>query len=76
MLTYVDQRARLQPGGKNPGFLYWLAWFAHNADSFISTADANGPAWRSLLLISCAALKGFSFGPLLETLLGTNFGCT
>ncbi len=75
VLNYVVNELAYVPGGKNPGFQYWLAWFVHNADSFLSTSDANGPAWRSLLLTSCASLKGFSFGPLLETLLGTSFGC-
>ncbi len=75
VLNYVVNELAYVPGGANPGFQYWLAWFVHNADSFLSTSDANGPAWRSLLLTSCASLKGFSFGPLLETLLGTSFGC-
>jgi phospholipid/cholesterol/gamma-HCH transport system substrate-binding protein len=75
VLNYVVNELAYVPGGKNPGFQYWLAWFVHNADSFLSTSDANGPAWRALLLTSCASLKGFSFGPLLETLLGTSFGC-
>jgi phospholipid/cholesterol/gamma-HCH transport system substrate-binding protein len=75
ILNYVTNEVAYNPGGKNPGFLYWLAWFAHNADSFISTADANGPVWRTLLLTDCASLRGFSFGPLLQALLGTTFGC-
>ena len=76
VLAYVSNEIAYDPGGKNPGFLYWLAWFAHNSDSFISTSDANGPAWRTLVLATCAGLKSLSFGPLIETLLGTNFGCT
>jgi phospholipid/cholesterol/gamma-HCH transport system substrate-binding protein len=76
VLTYVTNELAYRPGGKNPGFLYWIAWFAHNADSFISNSDANGPAWRSLILATCPSLKAFAFGPLIETLLGTNFGCT
>lgn len=75
VLNYVTNELAYNPGGKNPGFLYWLAWFAHNADSFIANADANGPAWRTLILVDCASLKGFSFGPLLTGLLGTTFGC-
>jgi phospholipid/cholesterol/gamma-HCH transport system substrate-binding protein len=55
---------------------YWISWFAHNADSSISTSDANGPVWRTLVLATCPGLKSFSFGPLLEALLGTTFGCT
>ncbi len=75
VLAYVTNEVTYNPGGKNPGFLYWLAWFAHNSDSFISNSDANGPVWRSLLLSSCTSLKSFSFGPLVETVLGTTFGC-
>ena len=76
VLTYVTNELAYRPGGKNPGFLYWVAWFAHNANSFISNSDANGPAWRSLLLSTCSILKANAFGPLIETLVGTNFGCT
>lgn len=78
VLAYVTNELAYNPGGKNPGFLYWLAWFAHNSDSFISNADANGPIWRTVTLTTCAGLKSFSvtFLSLLETLLGTNFGCS
>ncbi len=76
VLAYVTNEVAYNGGGRNPGFLYWLAWFAHNADSFISNSDANGPAWRTLVLATCPGLKSFFFGPLIETLLGTNFGCT
>jgi phospholipid/cholesterol/gamma-HCH transport system substrate-binding protein len=76
VLAYVTNEVAYNAGGKNPGFLYWLAWFAHNADSFISNSDANGPVWRALLLSTCPSLKAFAFGPLVETLLGTKFGCT
>jgi len=75
VLAYVTNEIAYNPGAKNPGFLYWLAWFAHNADSFISNSDANGPVWRTVTLTTCAGLKSFSFGPLIELLLGTNFGC-
>jgi phospholipid/cholesterol/gamma-HCH transport system substrate-binding protein len=75
VLNYVTNELAYNPGGDNPGFLYWLAWFTHNADSFLSTSDANGPAWRSLLLVDCTSFKSFSFGPLLQTLLGSTLGC-
>jgi phospholipid/cholesterol/gamma-HCH transport system substrate-binding protein len=75
VLAYTTNETAYNPGGKNPGFLYWLAWFAHNADSFIGNSDANGPVWRALLLATCPGLKSFSAGPLLETVLGTTFGC-
>jgi phospholipid/cholesterol/gamma-HCH transport system substrate-binding protein len=75
VLAYSVNELAYNPGGKNPGFLYWLAWFAHNSDSFISSSDANGPVWRTLLVGSCASLKSLVVGPVLEQLLGTKFGC-
>jgi phospholipid/cholesterol/gamma-HCH transport system substrate-binding protein len=75
VLAYSANELAYNPAGKNPGFLYWLAWFAHNSDSFISSSDANGPVWRSVLLASCGTLKSLSVGPVLEQILGTNFGC-
>jgi phospholipid/cholesterol/gamma-HCH transport system substrate-binding protein len=76
VLAYVTNEVAYNPGGKNPGFLYWLAWFAHNADSFISNGDANGPVWRALVLATCPSLKSFAFGPIVEAVLGTSFGCS
>jgi phospholipid/cholesterol/gamma-HCH transport system substrate-binding protein len=76
VLAYTTNEVAYNPGGKNPGFLYWISWFAHNADSFISNSDANGPVWRTLALATCPGLKSFSFGPLLELLLGSTFGCS
>jgi phospholipid/cholesterol/gamma-HCH transport system substrate-binding protein len=76
VLQYVTNELAYDPGGDNPGFLYWLAWFAHNVNSFMGNSDANGNVWRTLVLTSCDSLKQFSFGPLLEDLLGTTFGCS
>jgi phospholipid/cholesterol/gamma-HCH transport system substrate-binding protein len=75
VLNYVTNELAYNAGGKNPGFLYWISWFAHNVDSFQSTSDANGPVWRSTLLLTCAGLKSSAIGPLLTTLLGTTLGC-
>jgi phospholipid/cholesterol/gamma-HCH transport system substrate-binding protein len=76
VLNYTTNELAYNPGANNPGFLYWLAWFSHNADSFLSTSDANGPAWRVLLLTDCASFKSFSFGPLLSALTGSTLGCS
>ncbi len=76
VLGYVTNELAYNSGARNPGFLYWLAWFAHNSDSFLSTSDANGPAWRSLILTTCASLKSSTVGTLIKTLLGTSFGCS
>jgi phospholipid/cholesterol/gamma-HCH transport system substrate-binding protein len=75
VLVYSANELAFDPGGRNPGFLYWLAWFAHNSNSFISTSDANGPVWRTLLMSNCAALKSLTVGPVLEQVLGTHFSC-
>jgi phospholipid/cholesterol/gamma-HCH transport system substrate-binding protein len=78
VLEYVTNELAYNPGAGNPGFLYWLAWFAHNADSFFSSSDANGPAWRSLLIADCQSLSSLSpsLRELLDLVLGSPFGCT
>ena len=77
VLGAVTNETAYVPGHGNPGFLYWLGWFAHNADSFLSTRDVNGGAWRGLSLLSCNDLTGSLgalltqvFGPSLSSLLG------
>lgn len=75
VLAYSTNELAYDPGHGNPGFLYWLAWFAHNADSFVSSSDANGPVWRTILVGSCQSLKDLPAGPLLSQVLGTKFGC-
>jgi phospholipid/cholesterol/gamma-HCH transport system substrate-binding protein len=74
VLAYTTNEIAYNPGGKNQGFLYWLAWAAHNFDSVMSTGDAHGAVVRSLALTTCAGLRGSVAGPLLITLFG-NFGC-
>jgi phospholipid/cholesterol/gamma-HCH transport system substrate-binding protein len=76
VLAYSTNELAYNPGHGNPGFLYWLAWFAHNSASFISTSDANGPVWRSLFVSSCQSLKDLPSGPILERVLGTSFNCS
>jgi phospholipid/cholesterol/gamma-HCH transport system substrate-binding protein len=71
VLGAVTNETAYVPGHGNPGFLYWLAWFAHNANSFLSTQDVNGGAWRGLALISCSDLSG-SLGSLLSQVFGSN----
>jgi phospholipid/cholesterol/gamma-HCH transport system substrate-binding protein len=75
VLLYSTNELAYDPGGKNPGFLYWLAWFAHNSDSFISASDANGPVWRTVLVSNCDSLKSLVVGQVLQQVLGTKFGC-
>ncbi len=49
----VNQLAH-NPDGPDEGYLFWLAWFAHNAHSVVSTGDANGPLWHGMLALSCS----------------------
>jgi phospholipid/cholesterol/gamma-HCH transport system substrate-binding protein len=76
VLAYSTNETAYNPGHGNPGFLYWLAWFAHNSASFISSSDANGPVWRSMFVTSCQSLKDLPSGPILERVLGTTFHCS
>lgn len=56
VLTYVVNELAYNPPGDNEGFLFWLAWFAHNGASVFSTEDANGAVWRGLGVVSCTTL--------------------
>ena len=58
----------------NPGFLYWMAWTFHNANSVVSTQDANGAVLRGTAVLSCGTLEATSAGALLKALLGS-LGC-
>jgi len=64
------------PGGGQEGFLFWIGWFAHNANSMISTQDAHGAVWRGMALVSCSSVsQAGAPGELLQDLLGTSSGC-
>ena len=43
------------PEGKEEGFLFHLAWYAHNAASVVSLGDAHGTVWRGLVMGSCSS---------------------
>lgn len=43
------------PEGKEEGFLFHLAWYAHNASSVVSLSDAHGSVWRGLVMGSCSS---------------------
>lgn len=56
------------PGGGQHGYLYWLAWFQHNMNSFLSGEDANGAFWRGNTIVSCS---GAVNNPVLIAVLGS-----
>jgi phospholipid/cholesterol/gamma-HCH transport system substrate-binding protein len=71
VVNYVLNELAYNPPGSNEGFLYWLDWFSHDVNSFLSTEDANGAAWRGLAVVSCSALdRDPSLGALLQPIFG------
>jgi phospholipid/cholesterol/gamma-HCH transport system substrate-binding protein len=55
-----------QAGPQDESYLYYLAWFAHNAASTLSTQDAHGAVFRGYAMFSCAS----SGSPIAEALFG------
>jgi phospholipid/cholesterol/gamma-HCH transport system substrate-binding protein len=50
-------RLLYDPPGEARGYLYFLAWFAHNLNSVVSAEDANGAFVRGLAIFSCSDLQ-------------------
>ncbi|HWH43740.1 MAG TPA: MlaD family protein [Thermoleophilaceae bacterium] len=42
---------------RDEGYLYWVAWIAHNTDSLFSTSDGSGPLRRGQLTVSCDTIR-------------------
>ena len=55
VLTRVVNELGFNPDGPEEGYLFWTAWFAHNANSILSVDDAQGVAWRGALMMSCSS---------------------
>lgn len=76
-LVYNVNELAYNPPGSDEGYLYWLAWFAHNAASVGSTQDAQGPVTRGIALFSCDSLANASLiRDLLPFILPTLPVCT
>jgi phospholipid/cholesterol/gamma-HCH transport system substrate-binding protein len=54
--NYINNEFLYNPPGPEEGFLFWTAWFMHNADSILSIEDAHGAAWRGLIVVGCSSL--------------------
>lgn len=67
-LEYVVNELGYNPPGPEEGYLFWLAWFAHNGDSMLSTEDANGGAWRGAVIVGCTSLAVPQLAPVLALL--------
>jgi phospholipid/cholesterol/gamma-HCH transport system substrate-binding protein len=77
VLTYTVNELAYNPGGANQGFLYWLAWFAHNANSAFSTGDAHGSVVRGLVMGSCQTFAQVgALGDVFKLLFGDASGCS
>jgi phospholipid/cholesterol/gamma-HCH transport system substrate-binding protein len=76
VLNYVVNETAYNPPGDEEGFLYWTAWFSHNAASMLSIQDAQGAMLRGLALVDCDTLSSDpALGPLLQTLFGAVSAC-
>jgi phospholipid/cholesterol/gamma-HCH transport system substrate-binding protein len=56
VLRYVANELAYNPPGRNEGFLFWFAWFAHNINSAFSIEDAHGAIARGFDVLSCDEL--------------------
>jgi phospholipid/cholesterol/gamma-HCH transport system substrate-binding protein len=56
VLNYVVNELGYNPPGPEEGYLFWLAWFNHNANSILSIEDAHGATWRGLVVVGCSSL--------------------
>lgn len=56
VLRYVVNELAYNPPGSEEGYLFWLAWFAHNSASLLTEGDAHGIFWRGQAIVSCSTL--------------------
>ena len=56
VLRYVVNELAYNPPGSEEGYLFWLAWFAHNGNSLLTEGDAHGTFWRGQTIVSCSTL--------------------
>lgn len=67
-----DGREAADKPGRDEGYLYWLAWTAHNGANLINVDDANGPLRPIFLTGTCGTLTSLvnDFDPISEFLMG------
>jgi phospholipid/cholesterol/gamma-HCH transport system substrate-binding protein len=64
VLRYVVDELAYNPPGKEEGYLFWLAWFAHNSGSLLTEGDAHGIFWRGQTIVSCSTFATLGATPL------------
>ena len=47
---------------REEGYLFWLAWIAHQSATVFSTSDAHGPFRPSLVAVSCQTARSMAAG--------------
>jgi phospholipid/cholesterol/gamma-HCH transport system substrate-binding protein len=55
VVTYLANELGYNPPGAEEGYLFWAAWFFHNASSILSIQDAHGSVWRGLVMFGCSS---------------------
>lgn len=76
VLDYAANEISYNPSGPDEGYLFWLAWGAHNVDSVVSVEDAQGAAAHGLALVSCSSLAAQpSLAPLVLLFTGQIPAC-
>jgi phospholipid/cholesterol/gamma-HCH transport system substrate-binding protein len=72
----TTNRLAYSAGPDSQSYLFWMAWFAHNLNSVLSTQDAHGAVLRGYVLFSCATAGASPrLGELLEQALGPRASC-
>jgi phospholipid/cholesterol/gamma-HCH transport system substrate-binding protein len=78
VLGRTTNRLAADPGDGR-SYLFWIAWFAHNTNSVISTQDDHGAVARGMALFSCGSTEGElgQLGDLIEQVVaGSTRACT
>jgi phospholipid/cholesterol/gamma-HCH transport system substrate-binding protein len=76
VLQYVANELAYNPPGRNEGFLFWFAWFAHNIDSAFAIEDAHGAIARGFDVASCDLLASQpTAGPVVDLLKKAGAAC-
>ena len=76
VLQYATNELAYNPGGGDPGMLFWLDWAAHNVDSATGNEDSQGSIARTLVLASCQQLTSAqNLGAILGELIGVKNIC-
>jgi phospholipid/cholesterol/gamma-HCH transport system substrate-binding protein len=57
VLGRTTNRLAADPGDGR-SYLFWIAWFAHNTNSVVSTQDDHGSVARGMALFSCGSTEG------------------